>query len=116
MTRLSTIPCDHRDVDHFIRLVRRGAFPAASGGESRAYNLAVALVECLPGLDDSAFRGFCFFARLAYDQPTTAAEYIDQVPELRITVDEELERTVEALHAAGFKQIVVETQTGRTAE
>jgi len=51
---------------HFLQLARRGAHPAASGGEKRAYRLAKRLKQSLDdfsGLDSSAVEGFCTLAK-----------------------------------------------------
>lgn len=47
---------------HFVRLARRGAAPAASGGEGSAARLAAAILENAPRLDDQALEGALLFA------------------------------------------------------
>jgi hypothetical protein len=46
---------------HFIRLARRGAKPAASGGEKKAHRMAAAAVENSAGLDADAKDGYLAF-------------------------------------------------------
>jgi len=53
---------------HFLECARRGAHPAASGGEQRFNRLAKALkkhMDDLSGLDGDAMQGFCTLATAA---------------------------------------------------
>jgi len=74
---LSTPATKTEQLDHFIRLARRGAGPGASGGERRANQLAVAMVEALPGLDAEAVTGMLQFAQLNYENSTLARELLE---------------------------------------
>jgi hypothetical protein len=65
-----------KPIDHFLRLAKRGASPGASGGEKRAFRLAKAVVEDLPGLDNQAVAGFGEFAIIAYSKPMTAGDML----------------------------------------
>lgn len=62
------------DLDHFLRLASRGKHPAASSGEQRAYQLALAAVEHVPGLDESARDGLCEFIERTAQHPMAARE------------------------------------------
>jgi hypothetical protein len=57
---------DSNELYHFLDLVNAGRLrPTASTGEKKAYAIAVALVENVPGLDDQAVAGLAEFVRLA---------------------------------------------------
>lgn len=62
---------DHplRDMEHFIKLARKGKFPGASGGEKRCNKLARMCkpgrtMDNVKGLDSSALNGFTTIIRL----------------------------------------------------
>lgn len=65
------------DFKHFLRLARRGKFPAASGGEYRAYRLAKAVLDDLPGLDDAAIAGLVRFIGCVYSAPMATADLLE---------------------------------------
>jgi len=62
---------------HFVRLARRGGWPAASSGEKKAFRLAQAIVANVPGLDSRAVAGACQFLRWASDMPMSARDLVD---------------------------------------
>lgn len=64
-------------LNHFLRLARRGQWPASSGGEHRANNLAKCLIENLPGLDSLAIEGMCDFIEICITQPTVARDLLE---------------------------------------
>lgn len=53
-----------KNLEHFVRLAKRGQSPAASGGEARAWAIAQALLEHAPGLDETATAGIGELANL----------------------------------------------------
>lgn len=65
------------DLEHFVRLAKRGKYPAASGGENRARRLAVAFLDNLPGLDGSALLGAMEFAEMVQGSPEEARTLVD---------------------------------------
>lgn len=64
-------------ISHFANLARRGRHPGASGGETRAYQLAAAVIENVPGLDHSAKLGLVEFLVLAGNEPEVAREMLN---------------------------------------
>jgi hypothetical protein len=52
-------------LEHFLSLARRGRSGTASGGEQRAYRLAIAILADAAGMDQSAIEGMAWFARLS---------------------------------------------------
>lgn len=69
--------CDDKALEHFLRIARRGKYPAASGGERRAAKLAKAILEHVPGLDDLALDGMAEFAQYVKMFPQSARELIE---------------------------------------
>lgn len=65
------------DLDHFLNLALRGRYPAASGGEHRAFKLAQAVVEYVPGLDELARDGLCEFIERTAQHPMEARDIFD---------------------------------------
>lgn len=66
-----------KQIDHFIRLAKRGKHPAASGGEGRAWRLANALLNDLNGMDDDALMGLLAFLELVVKEPEKARTLVD---------------------------------------
>ena len=60
-------------LDHFINLARRGDSPGASSGEQRAFKLAMAVIDNLPGLDATAMIGLSAFIFLRGESPGRAS-------------------------------------------
>lgn len=56
---------NHPELAHFIKLASRGAKPAASGGEKRAYRIARAIIDNIQGLDGQAIDGIRRFVTVA---------------------------------------------------
>jgi hypothetical protein len=65
-------------LEHFIRLARRGDHRGASGGEKRAYRLAMVLLDELPGLDTRALQGMVLFAREVVTRPQASRDLIEE--------------------------------------
>jgi hypothetical protein len=64
-------------LEHFIRLAKRGKHPAASGGETRSWQLAFAFLENLYGLDDDAIAGMYQFMQKVRESPEEARTLLD---------------------------------------
>lgn len=54
---------------HFLRLAKRGKHPGASGGEKRAYQLAVAVLHNVSGMDGQATIGLIEFIEAVQEAP-----------------------------------------------
>jgi hypothetical protein len=65
-----------RNLNHFLQLAERGRYSGASGGEARAFRLAEAIADFVPGLDPSATAGAIEFAKLASTKPMEARELV----------------------------------------
>lgn len=63
---------------HFVRLARRGANPAASGGEQRAAKLARTAISDGYGLDDQAKDGYLVFLAVLWSEYNDAVDMIDR--------------------------------------
>jgi hypothetical protein len=63
-------------LEHFLRLARAGKHKGCSSGEQRARNIAHALLNGVPGLDDSALTGITEFIGLIERAPMTARDLI----------------------------------------
>lgn len=61
---------------HFIELARQGGSRFASGGERRSRQLLLAILECAPGLDDTALAGAADFLMYAAANPNAARELV----------------------------------------
>lgn len=74
---------------HFLRLAKRGKFPAASGGEARAYLLARCVLANVPGLDQTAQVGLSELIEFTSRDPMAAVDLVDQeqVPGFERPVD-----------------------------
>ncbi len=72
----ATKPVCSEDVKHFVDLAARGKHPGSSGGEKRARRLAVAVLENLPGLDDSAIAGLLEFVRCVQTSPSLSRQLV----------------------------------------
>ena len=62
---------------HFLRLAKRGKHPAASGGEHRCYNLAVAVLQNCNGIDQEATVGLIEFIEAVQSQPMTMQDVFE---------------------------------------
>lgn len=65
-------------LEHFMRLAKRGAHGGASGGEKRAFRLAKAVADDVPGLDSQATEGLIEFIKAASHGPQEANDLIEQ--------------------------------------
>lgn len=65
------------ELAHFVKLARRGAYPAASGGEHASHYVARAILLRVPGLDSKAIVGLQEFVLLAALDNGTAAELLN---------------------------------------
>jgi hypothetical protein len=55
---------DQQNMEHFLRLARRGRQTNASAGEERSARLLVAILDDAAGLDANAIHGAADFLRL----------------------------------------------------
>jgi hypothetical protein len=74
--------CRPTAIDHFLALARRGKpCTGASGGELRARQLALAILEQVPGLDAQAIKGAAEFMGRVANAPQASRELIDAAGE-----------------------------------
>lgn len=76
MSEQATASLERQNFQHFLRLARRGRFPACSSGERAAYKIAMAVIDHCPSLDESACEGLCEFLRRVPLAPMQARELI----------------------------------------
>jgi hypothetical protein len=65
------------ELTHFVRLARRGKHRGCSSGERQARNLAKAILEAAPVLDDSAINGAVKFLVGCAQAPWKARELLE---------------------------------------
>jgi len=64
-------------LSHFLKLARRGSFPAGSSGEQVAQRLASEVLSGVPRLDTQAVHGFLDFILFSSTYPNAAQDLLD---------------------------------------